>query len=228
MKTTDKAIHTNIKNAIQQVSGLLKTDDMKAFLETFTASYAKIGDSDFYGGKHCGSDAEHEGAEYIRQTLEDMGIQAELLPFQTTRFQFNDATISIPGQKDIKPYACLSVGTGTDGIDGAVVDVGEGFTDFYAKNDIKGKIALIETKEDFEDGTTFGTFQMYEAEKHGAAAIILYTNGNILNEHTIRATYSCFTCGIPVVTISSYDMERIKKYAQENEAAKIHLYFAAA
>lgn len=136
MKTNSNHIHTNIQHAIQTVGNVLKTDAMKIFLEDFTVSYAKIGDSDLYGGKHCGSDAEHEGAEYIRRTLEDIGIHAELLPFQTTRFQFNDASIRIPGQEDIKPYACLSVGTDESGIDGAVVDVGEGFADFYAKNDI--------------------------------------------------------------------------------------------
>lgn len=224
MKTTDKAIRTNIRNAIQQVSGLLKTDEMKAFLEAFTVSYAKIGDSNLYGGKHCGSDAEHKGADYIVQMLRDMGINAESLPFQTTRFQFNDASITIPGQEDIKPYACLSVSTDSQGIDGPVIDVGEGFTNFYAENDIKGKIALVETKEDFEDGTILGTFQMYEAEKHGAAAIILYTKENILDERTIRATYSCFACHIPVVTVSYHDAQRIRQYVEKTPDKSIHLY----
>lgn len=224
MKTTDRASHTSTTNAIQQVGSLLKTEETRTFLATFTAAYAKIGDNDLYGGKHCGSDAEHEGADYIFQTLRDMGLDAESLPFQTTRFQFNDAAITIPNQEDIKPYACLSVGTDPQGIDGPVIDVGEGFTDFYGKNDIKGKIALIETKEDFEDGTILGTFQMYEAEKHGAAAIILYTKENIFNEHTIRATYSCFACHIPVVTVSYHDARRILRYMEKAPNGNIHIY----
>lgn len=87
----------------------------------------------------------------------------------------------------------------------------------------KEKIALIETKEDFEDGTIVGTFQMYEAEKHGAAAIILYTNAYIYDEKTIRATYGAFQSSIPVVTISFKDAEKLKEKAENSANFNINL-----
>ena len=40
----------------------------------FVREYSKIGDSVLYGGKHCGSDAEHKGAEFIAECLKEIGV----------------------------------------------------------------------------------------------------------------------------------------------------------
>lgn len=217
-------IESKTQKAIDDFSALFKTQEMRTFLEAFVNEYIKIGDSAFYGGKHCGSDAEHKGAEFIYDTLKGLGIKAEILPFESTRFQFNDADIVYDGQpREIKPYACLSVSTPEKGVTAKLVDVKDGHKSFYETADITGKIALIETKEDFEDGTIVGAFQMYEAEKNGAAAIVLYTNEYIYDENTIRATYSAFDPGIPVVTISAADAELLKSKLAEDPEFQITL-----
>ena len=128
--------------------------EMKTFLESFVTEYISIGDSDLYGGKHWGSNAEQAGAKYIYDRLCEIGIDAEMLPFQSTRFQFNDSEIIYDGQKEpIKPYACMTVPTPEEGVNGVLIDVGDGQKTFYTDHDVRGKIVLIETKEDFEDGT---------------------------------------------------------------------------
>ena len=48
-----------ITSAIDKITEHLKTDEMESYLEEFTVNYSGIGDSSLYGGKHCGSDAEH-------------------------------------------------------------------------------------------------------------------------------------------------------------------------
>ena len=139
----------------------------------------------------------------------------QTLPFESARFQFNDASIIIEGEEAVKPYVCLSIGTDKDGVTGELIDAGKGYKAFYEENDVKGKIVLIETKEDFEDGTTEGMFQMMEAQRYGAAAVVIYTNENIYDENTIRATYGIFKLEIPVVTVSYKDAKTLKNHAGE-------------
>ena len=211
----------------EQIGRLLqetKREELRDFLKSFVEDYIAIGDSPVYGGKHCGSDAEKQGAQMIYDTLQKFGIKAERLPFASTRFQFNDADIFYDGQtRSIKPYACMTVPTPKEGLTGTLVDVHDGHRSFYEETDVSGKIALIETKESFEDGTLAGVLQMKEAAKNGAAAIILYTNEYILNEHTIRATYSAFGPDIPYVTISSADAELLKAEMAENPGFSVTL-----
>lgn len=220
----ENRISREIQSNISKFSQQYDKAEMRDFLTSFVKDYIGIGDSEYYSGKHCGSDAEHQGAQYIYDTLKGLGIDAEMLPFESTRFQFNDASIEYEGQpREIKPYACLSVPTGLAGITGRLIDLEDGTKRFYETHDVRGKIALIETKEDFEDGTIIGSFQMYEAEKHGAAAIILYTNEYIYSDKTIRATYSTFPINVPVVTICSSDAALLKEEMSRNEGFGITL-----
>lgn len=214
----------NIASAIAMTSEYFKSEGIRNLLNKVTTTYADIGDSKIYSGKHCGSDAEHEGAKYIYNMLKEMNIDVELLPFKTTKFQFNNAEIIVDSDiKTIKPYACLCPGTDKNGITAQVVDVEKGEKTFYENHDILNKIALIETKEDFEDGTIVGAFQMYEAEKNGAVGIILYTNEYIYDGDTIRATYSPFKCNVPVVTISYNDAMKIKEHIKETPEKEIKM-----
>ena len=127
-----------ITGAIDKITEHLKTDEMESYLEEFTVNYSGIGDSSLYGGKHCGSDAEHQGAQYIYDELKNIGIKAEMLPFESARFQFNDASIIIEGEEAVKPYVCLSIGTDKDGVTGELIDAGKGYKAFYEENEERG------------------------------------------------------------------------------------------
>ena len=68
---------------------------MKQYLERIMKEYSEIGDSARYGGKHCGSDAEQKGAEYIYRELKKLGLDSvEMIPVETSRYQFNDAVLT--------------------------------------------------------------------------------------------------------------------------------------
>lgn len=223
-KNETRQTNSYMTEQLSALSQRFEMPEMRDYLRNFVEEYITIGDSELYGGKHCGSDAEQQGAKFIYSELQKIGIKAELLPFKSTRFQFNDADICYEGQTDsIKPYACMSVPTASEGITGNLIDVGSGDKYFYEDNDVTGKIVLIETKEDFEDGTIAGVFQMLEAAKNGAAGIVLYTNEYILDENTIRATYSAYGPYIPYVTISAADAKKLKAEMSENPDFEITL-----
>lgn len=224
MREEKRKIDKTISDVITLLSAGFERQETRDFLERVVREYSAIGDSRLYGGKHCGSDAEHEGARYIYEKLQEMGVEAEMLSFPSTRFQFNDATIVSQGMEgEIKPYACLSVPTEKEGLTEQLIDAGEGHHKFFEKRNVKDKILLMETKEAFEDGTLAACFQMYEAEKHGAAGVILYTNDFIYDEDTIRATYSAFNVGIPVVTISFNDAKWLKALLERDPETKVTL-----
>lgn len=223
-RQVDAQKNAKIAGQIEQLLRRAKRQELRGFLKSFVEDYIAIGDSPVYGGKYCGSDAEQQGARYIYEKLKELGLTAELLPFASTRFQFNDADIFYEGQtRSIKPYACMTASTPKAGLHGMLVDVHDGHRAFYEANDVEGKIVLIETKENFEDGTLAGVLQMKEAAKNGAVAIILYTNEYILDEHTIRATYSAFGPAIPYVTISSADAKLLKAEMAKNSDFSITL-----
>ena len=91
----------------------------------FVKKYSQIGDSQLYGGKHCGSDAEHKGSEFIAEKLRQIGVSnVELVPCSTGRYQFNDATIKAGGY-EIKPYGYVSPGTAGETWNLEVIDTGK-------------------------------------------------------------------------------------------------------
>lgn len=199
---TERTIDQKTADSIKLYRDTFSRFDMENYLEDFTRRYARIGDNKYYGGKHCGSDAEREGSRVIYEELKNLGLDAEMIPFRTTRFQFNDASITFDGQMEpIRPYACLSYPTPLDGITAQIIDGKTGDKEFYKRNKVKGKIVILETDEDLDEGTTLITLQMYEAQKNGAAAIIVYTRSNVIDGETVRATPSNFEIKIPVVSV---------------------------
>ncbi len=90
-----------MKNRIleQDIDNYCKALDIGYQVE-FVREYSKIGDSQLYGGKHCGSDAEHAGAEAIAKELRKIGVpKVELIPCETSRYQFNDASLKITQER---------------------------------------------------------------------------------------------------------------------------------
>lgn len=154
----------------------------------FVRDYARIGDSQLYGGKHGGSDAEHEGARYIAGRLREIGIpKVELVETPATRYQFDDADLKVLSEKDpmeIKPYGYRSPGTGKEGITGQLIDAGTATRDELAAMDIKGKIAMFQGMDVLEAGNLIA--QMEECIANGAKALLVYSTEEILNEDTIR------------------------------------------
>ena len=182
---------------------------MKQYLERIMKEYSEIGDSARYGGKHCGSDAEQKGAEYIYRELKKLGLDSvEMIPVETSRYQFNDAVLNA-GDLTIYPYGCISPGTPEDGITAEIVNAGVGCRKDYEEIDVSGKIVLIETKEEFEGGALLPAYQIMEAQIRGAAAVVLFRSKDLLNEDTVNASVCTSIPEIPVVSVSRRDAEAL-------------------
>lgn len=204
-------------------------NDIKAFCEKidigyqveFVKDYSEIGDSELYGGKHSGSDAEQEGARYLEKCFKQIGVSnVELVPVPTSRYQFNDATLSIESNIEkeekmvIKPYGYLSPGTDKEGIIGEVIYAGESKKEFYQNNDVTDKIVIIEAAGVL-GGASLAN-QIHEALLHKAKALLIYAVEDILNDDTIRVQPPYIIPEVPIVGISvnhaNYLKNLINKY----------------
>lgn len=177
----------------------------------FVKKYADIGDSELYGGKHCGSDAEHAGSLFIAEQLKKLGVpKVELIPCNTARYQFEDAELKIVGDdRIIKPYGYVSPGTDKNGIKAQIIDVGKSTKKDYEGVDVSGKIVLLAAMGTLEGGNLAG--QMEEAVDHGAAAVVIYAVEDVLNEDTIRVQPPNIISPVPIVGICGKDAEYLKE-----------------
>jgi len=194
----------------------------------FVKKYSMIGDSEYYGGKHCGSDAEHEDARFIAEEMKKIGLKnVELVPISTSRFQFNDAVIKILTPVDvaeemiIRSYAYVSPRTPKEGMGVLLTDAGASKKDFYERNNVEGKIVLIEAMGVLE-GTNL-TAQMQEAILHGAAGILVYAIEDILDDDTIRVQPPNILSPIPVVGISLRHANYLRTLLAEKKELLINL-----
>lgn len=211
-----------IVSAINDICNNIDID----FQIEYIKKYAEIGDSEIYGGKHCGSDAEHKGADYISKKLEEIGVpEIEKVEVPTTRYQFNDAEITVITDVDekmeIRPYGFVSPGTTKEGITAELVDVDVSAKEFYDKNDIEGKIVLMQGMGVFTGGNL--SAQMEEAIMHGAKAIIGFMTEEVLDEDTIRVQPPNINVKIPMVSISMKHAAYLKRLLKENETVEINL-----
>ena len=179
----------------------------------FVKKYSQIGDSQLYGGKHCGSDAEHKGSEFIAEKLRQIGVSnVELVPCSTGRYQFNDATIKAGGY-EIKPYGYVSPGTAGETWNLEVIDTGKATKEECEAADISGKAVLFAAMGTLEGGNLAG--QMEEAIRSGAKAVIIYAVEDVLNDETIRVQPPNIISSVPIVGICGKDAEYLKKKIEE-------------
>ena len=183
----------------------------------FVKEYEKIGDSELYGGKHCGSDAEHCGSEFIAQKLREIGLSnVELIPCETSRYQFNDATLEVEGEgRIIKPYGYVSPGTAPEGVDGQIVDAVKCRKEDLTEIEISDKIVLMAAMGTLEGANLSGQIEM--AMKYGAKAIVIYAVEDVLNDETIRVQPPNVICTVPVVGISGSDAAWLQAKIAEGE-----------
>lgn len=206
----------------------LKMDaDIKSFVEKidvdyqagFVEEYSKIGDSEIYGGKHCGSDAEHKGSEMIAEYCKAIGLSnVELVPCETSRYQFNDASITLAGSdKIIKPFGYVSPG---GFVEAELINAGKATKDEYAALDAEGKIAIVGAMGTLEGACLAG--QIHESMLNKVAAIVIYAVEDVLDEDTIRVQPPNVIPDIPIVGVSKRDADwLIEQIDAGNKTAKL-------
>jgi len=216
MKMKSKAITENISRFCKSIDIDYQVD--------FVKEYAQIGDDPLYGGKHCGSDAEHEGARFIASKLEEMGIKAELIPCDTTRYQFNGAELTVNGEeKVIHPYGYVSPGTTDEGISAPLIDIGKSTKEVYEAlgKSPEGKIGLMAAMGALEGDDLAG--QIEEAILRGVAAIVIYAVEDVLDEDTIRVQTPLISSPVPIVGISGRDASYLKGLLKSGKEVDVTL-----
>ena len=124
---------------------------MKIFADT---AYVRVG----------GSDAELKAAEYLKQCCADMGLNAEIVPFEVPMAKMGKAVFEADGAEiPCKGYLCA----GSHEVEAPLYYLTN--TDSYSKSLVKGKIVLLES------GLGYWTFR--DLIENGAAGFITF-DGN--------------------------------------------------
>lgn len=167
------------------------------------------------GSRTAGSDAEHAAADYLAGQMEALGLaDVEKVPVSTTRWQFNDATLTLPDGSVIKPHSYATAATPAEGITAQILYLGKGTMQDYEGVDAAGKIVLIDIDQRAD---WWITYPMLEAQLQGAAAIMSANVGGFaqLNGDALNAQDICAPTGIPCVSISLNDSTRIREMLEE-------------
>lgn len=183
-------------SASEMSSDMSMAGEVQAFYDAVDMDYAldqtkKLAYSweefgEYMGWRSAGSEAEHKCADYLAEQMQKLGLEdVEKVGTSCDLFQFNNSSLKIEGSKvDFKGGTMEDVEAGTNGpasyqVDGTngdltaeIVDCGTGFEADYEGKDVEGKIALVlvdQANEAWIDG------YMYEANSHGAAALLTYS-----------------------------------------------------
>ena len=205
-----KRIHNGV---LQNTIDEFRSIDISEIAERVPKEYSEIGDSEIYGGKYAGSDAEKKGAEYIANEMRKIGVDnVEVIEFDTDTFQFNDATLTVvegSGKGIVyKPGPNIAVGTTAEGVTAELVDVGAANYDFFKANDVSGKIILVEAIQGVA-GVEHG-YIVSEAERRGAVGAVVFHNMNVLDEETLRCQASIDPFEIPCVAINLREARELR------------------
>lgn len=203
-------MNKRINDFIKRIQNIDVSDYQKKIIE----EYMEIGDSDVYGGKLSGSGSEKEGAEYIAGRLQELGLDnVELVPVRSDLCCFSDATLSSAENTElvVKPYGATTVGTGSGGILAEIADLGKGLVKDFEKEDVAGKIVMINGSIDIEEACPYTELAVIEAEKRGAAAVLIYFSDETILEDTVTAFPVHLLAGIPVLSVSRKDARKIKE-----------------
>lgn len=164
------------------------------------------------GWRSAGSDAEHRTADYLEKEMKKIGLEdVDKVGVPCDKFQFNDSKLTIEGTDiDIKPASYQCNGTGKDGIQAEIVDVGTGLEADYDGLDVKGKIVLADV--DQKDVAWIDGY-IRQANEKGAAALVTYaTNGyGQANKDTANVQDICCADLIPTCAISVNQAAKIKE-----------------
>lgn len=222
--------------ASEVTSDLSMADSVKAFYDKVDMKYAydltyelAYNDDELVdnklGWRSAGSDAEHRTADYLQKEMEKIGLQnVDKIGTKCDKFQFNDSSLTIEGTDiDLMPASYQCNGTGKEGIQAEIVDVGTGLEADYEGKDVKGKIVLADV--DQKDVSWIDGY-IRQAHEKGAAALVTYaTKGyGLANKDTANVQDICCSDLIPTCAISVNDAEKIKAaIGEKNNKANLML-----
>lgn len=180
----------------------------------YDIAYELTTNPDFFnselGGRTAGSDAEHAAADYLVQTMEEIGLSdVEKVAADCDRWQFNDASFTVDGVS-YPVYSYATASTPSEGITAEVVYVGKGTMWDYEGLDVTGKIVLIDIDQ---RNDWWITYPMLEAQHQGAAAILAANVGGFsqIADDALNCQDICGPTAIPTLSIGLSDSQEIQE-----------------
>ena len=225
--TEEKKAEDTGYTASEVTSDLSMAESVKAFYDKVDLKYGydltyelAYNDDELVDGplgwRSAGSDAEHRTADYLMKEMEKIGLKnVDKVGVPCDKFQFNDSKLTIEGTEiDIKPASYQCNGTGREGLQAEIVDVGTGFEADYEGKDVEGKIVLADV--DQKDSSWIDGY-IRQAHEKGAAAIVTYATKGYgqANKDTANVQDICCSDLIPTCAISVNNAEKIKAAIKE-------------
>lgn len=180
----------------------------------YDIAYELTTNPDFFnselGGRTAGSDAEHAAADYLVQTMEEIGLSdVEKVAADCDRWQFNGASFTVDGVS-YPVYSYATASTPAEGITAEVVYVGKGTMWDYEGLDVTGKIVLIDIDQ---RNDWWITYPMLEAQHQGAAAILAANVGGFsqIADDALNCQDICGPTAIPTLSIGLSDSQEIQE-----------------
>lgn len=180
----------------------------------YDIAYELTTNPDFFnselGGRTAGSDAEHAAADYLVQTMEEIGLSdVEKVAADCDRWQFNGASFTVDGVS-YPVYSYATASTPAEGITAEVVYVGKGTMWDYEGLDVTGKIVLIDIDQ---RNDWWITYPMLEAQHQGAAAILAANVGGFsqIADDALNCQDICGPTAIPILSIGLSDSQEIQE-----------------
>lgn len=178
-------------------------------------------DGNEMGFRNAGSTGEKKVQKIIEQEMRELGLQdVAVEPFDVDTWEFTSADVTTSDGVKIT-LSALAGSVGTDGtLNTEIVWLDKGTAADYEGKDVKGKIALIE----FDNMADYWfSAPQYEAEVHGAAAVIcsIRSEANNTTEEGMLCFDGCLRTTIPCLSISKKDCKYLREQmdAGKNQVA---------
>lgn len=178
----------------------------------FIYKCSKLGnDGNELGFRNAGSTGEKKAQEIIEQEMKALGLQdVAVEPFDVDTWEFTSADVTTSdGTRIILSALAGSVGLDNT-LDTEMVWLGKGTAADYEGKDVKGKAVLIE----FDNMADYWfSAPQYEAELHGAAAVIcsIRSEANNMTEEGMLCFDGCLRTTIPCLSISKKDCKYLRE-----------------
>ncbi len=193
--------------------------DAVSFARTVTQTIADMGDNPDVGNRSCGSPAEKQAAEFIEQTMKDIGLQNVTVdPFTADNWTFNRARVyytDAEGVQQFFPLGGFATNMTCDMQEVSVVYVGRGTAEDYEGLDVEGKVVLfdIDQAEDW-----WVEIPAYEAYVHGAlCSLVCNVSGYAYYDaDTIGSQDYCGPDNVPAFSLSQNSAAILRRLAEEN------------
>ena len=182
------------------------------------------------GHRRCGTPIERQAAEYIQQQFQRIGLQdVHLEEFPIRRWQAINWEFQIEASSaQVFSIPCLPMGYSpsapTGGLHAQLCYAGCGTPAEFARIDLAGKIAVIESKVILNFQPAYKLFQAEQvAALHGAQALVVLLDAaeNLTPAYTEREEQAPLP--IPVVLVGREDASLVRHVLQQGDETRARL-----